>query len=316
VTTPSRLHFGLIDLSGSIGRVDGSVGLAIQSPRCVLEATASETLSVEADEATRERVEPLIARLQREWGIGNAALRFRETIPPHSGFGSGTQTLLAVIAALSRLYDVPVEREEMARLSGRGGTSGIGIYAFFEGGFLVDGGHRFPEAKSAFLPSAASSAAGVGPLLFRCDFPEWEIVLVVPRARHVSGDEEVRLFQTHCPMPRASAERICHELVMGVLPALAERNLAAFGRALESLQSVGWKQVEMAAQDESVRQAMDALRHCGATGVAMSSWGPVVVGFFAPQQATAEHLRTLSLHGTVLLTRANNRGAEIMVNDG
>ena len=317
VTTPSRLHLGLLDLNGSIGRVDGSVGLAIQSPRCVLEATVADDLRVEADDSVRQRVEPLVARLRREWKIGSADIHFRETIPEHSGFGSGTQMTLAVIAALSRLYDVPLERDEVARLSGRGGTSGIGVHAFFEGGFLVDGGHRFPEVKSAFLPSAASSDAGVGPLLFRCDFPEWEIVLVVPNARHVSGEEEVRLFQTRCPVSRESAEHICHELVMGILPSLAERNLSAFGRALESLQSVGWKQIEIEAQDEPVREAMRFLREHGARGVAMSSWGPVVVGFFE----SGERLRAVSaelagnqhFRGNVITTRANNRGAEIVV---
>jgi beta-ribofuranosylaminobenzene 5'-phosphate synthase len=319
VTTPSRLHLGLIDLNGSIGRVDGSVGLAIQSPSCVLEATFSEHLRVEAADSVRQRVEPLVARLQREWGVGNAELRFRETIPEHYGFGSGTQTTLAVITALSRLYDVPLQKEEIARLSGRGGTSGIGVYAFFEGGFLVDGGHRFPQSKAAFLPSAASSNAGVGPLLFRRDFPDWEIVLVVPDARRVSGEEEVRLFQTRCPLSRASAERICHRLVMGVLPALAEENLNAFGKALESFQKVGWKQIEIAAQDKSIRQTMRFLRERGASGVAMSSWGPVVIGFYESKErsndVTAELALNRRFRGRFFTTRANNRGAEVTVNN-
>lgn len=317
VTTPSRLHFGLMDLNGSIGRVDGSVGLAIESPRCVVEAVAADDVRVEGDESARGRVESVAARLRAEWGVGGARFRFIEAIPPHSGFGSGTQTTLAVIAALSGLYGVPLARGEAARLSGRGGASGIGVHAFFEGGFLVDGGHRYPEAKSAFLPSAASASAGVGPLLFRRDFPDWGVLLVVPNARHISGEEETRLFQTRCPVPRESAERVCHELVMGILPALAEENLPAFGRSLESLQSVGWKRIEIEAQDEAVRDAIAWLRCRGFAGVAMSSWGPVVVGFTDSgallAEAASELIESSRFSGSVIVTRASNRGAEIAI---
>ena len=35
VSAPARLHFGLIDLSGDHGRIDGGAGVAIESPRVV-----------------------------------------------------------------------------------------------------------------------------------------------------------------------------------------------------------------------------------------------------------------------------------------
>ena len=31
-TTPARLHFGLIDLSGALGRIDDGIGIAINDP--------------------------------------------------------------------------------------------------------------------------------------------------------------------------------------------------------------------------------------------------------------------------------------------
>lgn len=320
VITPSRLHFGLLDLNGSGGRVDGSIGLALQSPRCVLEAKRSDRLRVEGvSPSVRDRVVDLVARLRREWGIGEADLQFRETIPLHSGLGSGTQTILAVITALGRLYDVPLSREEIVRLSGRGGTSGIGIYAFFFGGFLVDGGHRFPEEKKAFLPSAASSGVGVGPLLFRCDFPKWEVLLALPKARHISGDEEVQLFQSRCPLSRRSVERLCHRLLMGVLPAVVEKDLPAFGRALEAFQKGGWKRIEIATQEENVRKTMRLLREYGAQGVTMSSWGPTIVGFYDSETSLREALRALKTDsrfcGTLIPTHANNQGAEVVLFD-
>jgi beta-ribofuranosylaminobenzene 5'-phosphate synthase len=313
IETPSRLHFGLIDLHGGVGRIDGSIGLALERPRYVLRATPSRELVVAAEEPYRTRAAVVAKQAQAAWGVGGATFTFDETIPAHSGLGSGTQLTLAVFHAIAALYDVPLTREEAARLSGRGGASGIGVHAFYEGGFLVDGGHRYPEQKSEFLPSAASDKAGVGPLLWRMDFPEWDILVVVPNARQVSGDEEVRLFQTLCPMLPESAAYICHRLVMGLLPALVERDLAAFGSALEAIQSAGWKQVEIRAQDIAVRKTMDFLRENGAQGVAMSSWGPAVAAFGenmgALTECAAAYVASLPEGGAVTLTRANNHGA-------
>ena len=45
VNAPSRLHFGIIDMRGDLGRIHGSVGVAIEHPRLVLEIKeSSETV--------------------------------------------------------------------------------------------------------------------------------------------------------------------------------------------------------------------------------------------------------------------------------
>jgi beta-RFAP synthase len=43
--------------------------------------------------------------------------------------------------------------ENLALLTGRGGTSGIGVHVFDLGGFIVDGGHRWPEDKCELGPT-------------------------------------------------------------------------------------------------------------------------------------------------------------------
>ena len=45
----------------------------------------------------------------------------------------------------------------LGEIIGRGGTSGIGVFSFDFGGFIVDGGHSL-KSKSSFLPSSASQA--------------------------------------------------------------------------------------------------------------------------------------------------------------
>ena len=43
--TPARLHFGLIDMNGEIGRIDGGVGLALDSPQTLIEAKKSNGIT-------------------------------------------------------------------------------------------------------------------------------------------------------------------------------------------------------------------------------------------------------------------------------
>lgn len=318
VDTPSRLHFGLIDLNGDIGRIDGSIGLALDDPGFSLTARASGESTVRGASVHEERVLATLARLREAWGVGGVELSFTRTIPLHSGLGAGTQVILAAMHALARLYDVVLTREEVMRLSGRGGASGIGLHAFLSGGFIVDGGHRFPERKQSYLPSAASSDAGVGPLLIRRDFPDWDVLLVIPKGRHISGEEEVRLFQGLCPMPPQAAAHICHALVMGMLPALVEEDMASFARAVQESQAVGWKQVEIDAQGEVVRKTLEFARDVGAHGAAMSSWGPATAVFADDVHAIKprfdEFLQSLPDGGVSLVTKANNVGARITVN--
>ncbi len=46
VKTPARLHLGLIDLRGDLGRVFGGLGVGIDHPSVVLEAQESKELLV------------------------------------------------------------------------------------------------------------------------------------------------------------------------------------------------------------------------------------------------------------------------------
>ena len=47
VKTPARLHLGLLDTNGELGRIFGSIGVAIQHPNVELEAQIAGRLTVE-----------------------------------------------------------------------------------------------------------------------------------------------------------------------------------------------------------------------------------------------------------------------------
>ena len=133
VKTPSRLHLALIDLNGDLGRVDGSMGLALDYPNTILEASRSRKLEVFGEQANF--VEDLARRfLQRMRIKGAVTISIRKLIPAHVGLGSGTQLSLAVASALPCIFRIQKTTREMAEIVGRGGTSGIGVMAFEEGG--------------------------------------------------------------------------------------------------------------------------------------------------------------------------------------
>jgi beta-ribofuranosylaminobenzene 5'-phosphate synthase len=48
ITTPARLHFALIDLNGALGRIDGSIGLALNEPNFRIVAAPADQVQIES----------------------------------------------------------------------------------------------------------------------------------------------------------------------------------------------------------------------------------------------------------------------------
>lgn len=153
IKTPSRLHLTLIDLNGSIGRIDGGVGLTTENPSLILKAETQDygidinfennNLSERLITEYVEKIENSANKMIKSMKI-NSGFKFtvKETYPAHSGLGSGTQISLAVGKIILKLIDKDMAAPEIAKIVGRGGTSGIGVRAFDQGGFIIDGGHR------------------------------------------------------------------------------------------------------------------------------------------------------------------------------
>ncbi len=314
ITTPARLHFALIDLNGSLGRIDGSIGLAINEPRFRIIAEPSNHIQIESRHY-QLRAHSIVERLRMKYDFPGGTFKLASEIPPHSGFGSGTQLALGIAQAVNMLYDLKLSVAELALAVGRGGTSGIGIVAFEQGGFILDGGHRFPEQKASFLPSSAAGNVPPPPLLLRHPFPNWNLLIVIPNCTHISGETEINLFKTLCPQPRADAEQLSHIILLKLLPAIFEKDLHAFGDAINRIQRFGWKKVEIDAQGGILQQTLDFLRDNGAIGAGVSSWGPAIfaVGedIAALLEKTNAFLKTLPAGGTCFITQANNTGANI-----
>jgi beta-ribofuranosylaminobenzene 5'-phosphate synthase len=303
VEAPARLHFGLIDLRGDLGRRFGGLGAALGAPSVLLEACPAAELSAGGSEADRLL---LYARrfLEHHRIAGGARLRLHRAIPAHAGLGSGTQLALATAGALATIFHRPTEATALAEATRRGERSAIGMWTFAKGGFIVEGGRRIAGTEPA-------------PVLMRYDLPaEWRCLVVVPDvARGLSGAAEDEAFRTLPPPPTELAERIAHRILMLVLPALVEKDVVAFGRGVTEVQQlVGetFRPVQGARfAHRVVGEVVDELLARGAAGAGQSSWGPAAFGVFGGEDAATRAAEQLKGRGELFLTSFNNTGARI-----
>ncbi len=302
----------LIDMNAEIGRVDGGAGLTLSSPNIRVTAEEAEGVSIEGLQGFADRMKKAAEALLPE-GKG-IRINIEELIPAHVGFGSGTQSSLAAAAAVNELYGLGKSVRELAFAVKRGGTSGIGVTAFEKGGFIVDGGHRFKD-KGVFMPSAASRVPP-GPVLFREDFPEWDIVVAIPNEKGMHDQEEIDIFKEFCPLPIEEVREIAHVVLMQMMPAVIEGDIENFGAAVNHVQTVGFNKIESLIWPEFVKDIASFMRS-RSYGAGVSSFGPVVYSFVDNRsegrqlQDEVQKLLDESVGGTVMLTRAKNSGAEI-----
>ncbi|HPJ30459.1 MAG TPA: beta-ribofuranosylaminobenzene 5'-phosphate synthase [Methanothrix sp.] len=316
VQTPSRIHITLTDLAGDLGRVDGGVGVALDEPSILVEAEKSEGLTIIGQNADRARAAAAAAMDRFE--LGGAKITVRSSYRQHVGLGGGTQLAMAVGKALCELYGQSPSSREIAAAVGRGGTSGIGVAAFERGGFIVDGGHSFGpgKEKTDFRPSSASSGVAPPPVIMRAEIPrEWRFVLAMPNLpKGAHGRKEVDVFGTFCPVPKVEVAELCRLIMVGMMPSVMEGDLESFGKALNRVQELGFKKVEVGLQHPLVRGLMEEMRAAGAAGAGLSSFGPTVYavadsGTGEIEAAAKEAMQDVG--GEVVITRSRNSGARM-----
>lgn len=319
VKTPSRLHFTLIDLNGSLGRIDGGIGVTLDYPNVLIEAEPSKSILVEGEK--KDLAESIIRKAINKISPGNGVkIKIKSTIPDHVGLGSKTQLSLALATAINRIYARNFSVRELVKIVGRAGTSGIGVAAFERGGFILDGGHSFGpgKQKEKFLPSSASLAPPA-PVIIRQDVPEdWFFVIGIPNVdKGAHGAREVGIFKKYCPIPLREVEKLSHLILMKTLPAIMDKDIEAFGNSLHEIQKIGFKKVEVELQDRVVKKLINFMIEKGAYGSGVSSFGPAVYGLVSGIE-TAEKLSLetelfLKKHtgGTAFISGVNNKGVEV-----
>jgi beta-ribofuranosylaminobenzene 5'-phosphate synthase len=311
VEAPARLHFGMLDLRGSLGRRFGGIGAGVFEPS--LEIEVEKANAVEAEGAESARAAEFATRYLASQGVRSGArIVIRHTIPGHSGLGSGTQLALAVARGIAELYELDTDVETLAMAVGRARRSAIGTWLFEGGGFIVEGGRLDNDDR-------------IAPLLARIAIPmSWRCVVVLPQSTEgVSGDAEVQAFRKLPPPSLESVEHLSHLLVMSLLPALVDGDLKAFGSAITEIQEINGSWFAPAQGGAfapgPTTELIGKMSEWGATGVGQSSWGPAVYGIVdgadAAETLASKARELINGSGAVYVNQFAGTGARVSVLD-
>src|SRR3974390_1456545 len=151
VKTGCRLHLGFLDLTGDLGRIYGSIGVALENPKTVITVTETEELIIE--NGNRKKIFDFVEKFSKYYQVQpTVRIHLLESIPEHSGLGSGTQLSLAVATALAKICNIDADVRELSSIMGRGKRSGIGIAGFQFGGFIMDAGRKGVRLKDFDIP--------------------------------------------------------------------------------------------------------------------------------------------------------------------
>ncbi|MFO8018116.1 MAG: beta-ribofuranosylaminobenzene 5'-phosphate synthase [Promethearchaeia archaeon] len=326
ITTPCRIHLSLIDENGYTGRVDGGIGLMLDKPNVVFEASNSaKEFKIEAHRYYRESIDVInrkASKVFKTYNINNKNFHFnlKRYYPSHVGLGSKTQLSLAIATAIMKLKKLDIPTRELTDIVERGGTSGIGWRGFDSGGFILDGGHDFGKGKEkeSFLPSSAAGSANPALTILTYPIPRnWRFLLVIPNVeKGAYGDEEVSIFQKHAPIPRTEVNEVSHQIIMKVIPGLLKNDLKCFGEGLKRIQSIGFKKIEISLQHEIVKKLLKFFDDYGLKAFGMSSFGPSVLGITESAEEAIKLRKDVEallegIGGHVYISKPNNTGARV-----
>jgi beta-ribofuranosylaminobenzene 5'-phosphate synthase len=311
VSAPSRLHFGIIDMRGDIGRLHGSAGVAIETPRLVFEVEDAGETVIKGVRSGRAQV--IIDKVLRDHGVnGGVHLDVQSDIPEHMGFGSGTQLSIALGTALNSLFDLGMSYEEIVVGLGRGRRSGIGTHSFLHGGFIVDGGH------------AVDAPETIPPLIHRSEVPDdWFFVVCAPEINSgFSGKKESDAFKNLESPPVDMIARVSRLVLMQMIPSILEKNIALFGDAVTKLDTIFgdyWATMQGGTYSHPrIESCVNHMLQHGAYGAGQSSWGPALYGLVDGKAQARElsdemdqFINEGKNSGTVFITGADNKGAQI-----
>jgi beta-RFAP synthase len=325
VRAPSRLHFGLLGLGDAApwadcqgepslpGRAFGGVGLMVRDPGLRVSMTPAPAWLATGPLAERalafaQCYAAAVRHERPDLAVVCQAITVEQAAPEHAGLGTGTQLGLATARALARAWGWDEPADVLARRLGRGLRSAIGVHGFAHGGVVVEAGKRSPHELS--------------PLVARHAFPEaWRVVLVL--RSHDSGlhgalEREAFARLAQYPSSSRQTDALCRLIVQGLLPALVEGDLPAFGEAVHDFNARSGEMFAAvqggAYSSAAVAEIVAFVRSLGVKGVGQSSWGPTVFAVVENDDRAADlGLRVRQRFGLTptdtIITTACNHGA-------
>jgi beta-ribofuranosylaminobenzene 5'-phosphate synthase len=316
VETGARLHFGFQNLALAHDRLYGGIGIGLDDPYITVEAMEADGIRC-SDTEVEEYVEAAVDVL----GVPGADITVHERFDRHVGLGSGTQIALACLVGIAEEYDQTISPRDVAPELGRGGRSGVGVATFEEGGFVIDGGHR--TAKFTTRPPDPGNWTVPEPIVQETLPEGWRFLLVTPDVDPgCSGPDEDANMQSAVEGANPGiADDIAAAITRSLLPAVAERDVEQFGKAVERIGRLNgaWYADEQGGVYRPPAGTLIAeLRDSPAlAGTGQSSWGPTVYGVTDDTRAVEAResgeaaLEACGLDGTVRLVCPGASGYSI-----
>ena len=245
ITTPARLHFGLINQSGMLNRCNGGFGISISNIMWDIEISFLDILTFTGIEICIEHknsIKVLLDEFHKYIGNQSIELTFNSIIQPHCGLGSKTSLLLSVAQLINHLFELKLSNIELINIVNRGGTSGVGINLFEEGGFIIDNGHYYKE-NQPFLPSSISKLNPAKKILsLKNDY--FKVVFIRFTEGKCFGKNEKLLFFNNCPVNNEDTKEIVCHLFFQIIPAFIENDNDLLQKGMTEIQRKGFKKVE------------------------------------------------------------------------
>lgn len=248
VTNAGRLHFNSLKMNTEGGRGCGGIGVALEGPAMKIEFLMAKELKISGgNNYLRNKVKKFTEDILKHLNIESSVnIRILNYFPNQVGLGSGTQLGLSVGRGISLLFSKKLSNFQIAKITRRGGVSGVGYYAFSKGGLIIDGGYRIGENENK--KNFADHSLTPPPLTARYQFPKkWKIILLTPDTTlsKISSLDEGEFFMKNTPISTEEVGIICTNVIMGMIPSLQEKDYFKFMEYFSKINHIGTKKIEL-----------------------------------------------------------------------
>ncbi len=308
VSSPSHLHAGNIDLNGSMGRLYGTLGFALEKPRFTIKVKAIKNKSIE--ESTDKEILSYLNLYRDYMGCNKEFfIEIISDIPKHVGLGRTTAMSLSIGFALNILCKTHLDVTELAEIANRGNrNSALGLYSFKYGGFIVDGGVKSNK---------------VAPIIFRGLIDEkYKLLIAIPEKPIKDivrlKEKEEAILSSMPKMDDNFAAYLSRLVLMKILPSFAEGDFYTFGKGLtEFNSSLGkyWSKYQggIYCCDETSK-IIEEMKKLNSLCACQSSWGPTAYGIFLYKDIEKAYHRIEEIlrhigGGRAWISKVDNNGA-------
>lgn len=312
ITAPSRVHITLVSMTDKLYRRNGGIGFAINGMDVCIKASISKKLNIvlssssdHMDERTISSATKLLKDASKKYSLNKSVEICVKKFPPqHSGFGSGTSFKLACLESLFLLNDIKLDKQELCQISSRGGTSGIGVNTYFDGGLVFDVGRK----AGTLLPSNSCVGFELPLVMKKITMPEWEFgVYKSSKVTPLNYEQEIEFFKDNCRIENSDIYKLTHEIVFKLLPSLIDGNIDEFSESIKEIQDSTWKKSEWRAFDqyyEYIESVLGADSHC----FGLSSLGTACYFLPKDKKRILEKITAIDPNGYIEYVTVNNSG--------